>query len=47
MGGDTENVCQDIELRIYPDPHFTSCQLYSMNKKAGSKNTLKPKAYLK
>ena len=25
MAGDTANVCQDIELRIYPDPFCTSC----------------------
>ena len=25
IDGDAANVCQDIELRIYPDPFFTSC----------------------
>ena len=43
MSGDTVNVCQDIEIRIYPDPFCTSCQISSMNKKAGYKNLLKPK----
>ena len=27
MDGDTENVWQDIELSIDPDPFFTSCQI--------------------
>ena len=43
----TKNVWKDIELRIYPDSFGASCQIYSMNKKARSKNILKPKAYLK
>ena len=47
MAVDTENVWQDIELTIYPDPFFTSCQIYSMKKKAGSKNLLKQKAPFK
>ena len=47
MAGDTLNVWQYIELRIDPDPFCTSCQISSMNKKAGSKNPLKPKAPLK
>ena len=33
LAGDTENVWEDVELRIYPDPFCTSCQIYSMNKK--------------
>ena len=37
MAGDTSNMWWDIELRIYPDPFFTSCQI----KKAWSKNPLK------
>ena len=37
MAGDTYNVWKDIELRIDPDPFFTSCQISSMNKKARSK----------
>ena len=47
MAGDTANVWEAIELRIDPDPFFTSYQIYSMNKKAGSNNPLKPKAPLK
>ena len=43
LSGDTANAWEDIELRIYPDPFCTSCQIYSMNKKAGSKIPLKPK----
>ena len=43
LAGDTANVWEDIELRIYPDSFCTSCQLYSMNKKARSKNPLNPK----
>ena len=34
MYGDTDNVCKDIELIIYPDPFCTSYQIISMNKKA-------------
>ena len=44
MAGYSENVWKDIELRIYPDPFCTSCQISSMNKKAISKNQLNPKA---
>ena len=47
MDGYTDNDWEDIELRIDPDPFCTSCQIYSMNKKAGSKNPLKPKSPLK
>ena len=47
MAGYTANVCKDIELRIYPDPFCTSCQISSINKKARSKNPLKPKAPFK
>ena len=32
LAGYTDNVWGDIELRIYPDPIFTPCQIYSMNK---------------
>ena len=45
--GYTDNVCSYIELRIYPYPFFTSCQISSMNKKAGSKIPLKPKSPFK
>ena len=44
MAGDTGNFWKDIELGIDPDPFCASCQIYSMNKKAGSKNPLNPKA---
>ena len=47
MAGYTDNVWEDIDLRIYPDPFCTSCQISSMNKKARSKNSLKPKAPFK
>ena len=47
LAGDTANVWEDIELRIYPDPFCTSCQISSMNKKARSKIPLKPKAPFK
>ena len=44
---DTANVWEDVELRLYPDPFCTSCQISSMNKKARSKNPLKQKAPFK
>ena len=44
LAGYTANVWEDIEIRIYPDPFCTSCQISSMNKKAGSKIPLKPKS---
>ena len=47
LAGDTANVWEDIGLRIDPDPFCTSCQIYSMNKKARSKIPLKPKAPFK
>ena len=47
LSGDTDNVWEDIELRIDPDPFCTSCQMSSMNKKARSKIPLKPKAPFK
>ena len=47
MDGDTANFWEDIEPRIYPDPFCTSCQIYSINKKARSNNPLNPKAPLK
>ena len=43
LAGDTANVWEDIELRIYPDPFCTSCKISSMNKKARSKIPLKTK----
>ena len=47
MAGDNANIWKDIELRIDPDPFFTSRQISSMNKKARSKNILKLKEPLK
>ena len=47
LAGDTDNVSEDIELRIDPDPFCTSCQISSMNKKARSKIPLNPKAPFK
>ena len=47
LAGDTANVWEDVELRIDPDPFCTSCKISSMNKKARSKITLKPKAPFK
>ena len=47
LDGNTANVWEDFELRIYPDPFCTSCQISSMNKKARSKDPLNPKAPFK
>ena len=47
LAGDTTNVWEDAELRIYPEPFCTSCQISSMNKKARSKIPPKPKAPFK
>ena len=47
LSGDTANIWKNIELIIDPDPFFTSCQIYSMNEKARSKNPLNQKAPLK
>ena len=47
LGRYTANVWKDIELRIDPDSFCTSCHISSMNKKARSKNPLKPKASFK
>ena len=47
LAGDTTNVWEDVELRIYPDPFCTSCQISSINKKARSKIPLNPKAPFK
>ena len=43
LSGVTDNVWDGVELKIYPDSFFTSCQISSMNKKAGSKIPLKPR----
>ena len=47
LADDTANVWKDVELRIYPDPFCTSCQIFSMNKKARSKIPLKQKSPFK
>ena len=47
MAVDTANFWQDIELRIDTDSFCTSFQISSMNKRARSKNPLKPKAPFK
>ena len=47
LAGATANVWEDVELRIYPDPFCTSCQISSMKKKARSKITPNPKAPFK
>ena len=47
LSGDTANVWEDLELRIYPDPFCTSCQMPSMNKNARSKIPLNPNTHLK
>ena len=47
LAGDNDNIWEDIEIRIDTYPFCTSCQISSMNKKARSKNPLKPKAPFK
>ena len=47
LAGDTANVWEYIELRIDPDTFCTSCQISLRNKKARSKNPLKPKSPFK
>ena len=47
MARETANFWKDIELRIYLDPFCTSYQIYSMDKKARSKNPLNPKSPFK
>ena len=47
LAGDTNNVWEDVELRIDTEPFCTSCQIYSMNKKGRAKIPLKPKAPFK
>ena len=43
LDGDIEFFWNDIELRIYPDPFYTSCQISTMCKKSVPKTPLKPK----
>ena len=47
MAGDTANVWEDIELRKFPDPFYKACHIFYINKKATSKNILKPKELFK
>ena len=47
LAGDTENVWEDVELRIDTDPFCTSCQISSMNKKCRSNIPINPKAPFK
>ena len=47
FAGDNDNFLEDVDPRIDPYPFCTSCQIYSMNKMAGSKIPLKPKAPFK
>ena len=44
IAGYNANVWEDVELRIDPDPFFTSCKIVSMNKKAIYKLPLRPKS---
>ena len=43
LAGDTAKLWEDIDPRIDPDTFFTSCQIYSIQKKARSKIQLNPK----
>ena len=47
LAGYTSNVWYDIELMIDSYPFCTLFHIYSMNKKARSKNPLNPKAPFK
>ena len=47
MDGDNVNVWKDIDLRKDWEPFPTSYKISSMNKKARSKNPLKPKEPIK
>ena len=47
LAGDTANVWEDIQLMIYQDHFYTSCQIFFMNKKYRSKNPLNPKVPFK
>ena len=46
MSGDNANICQDIELRINPDPFCTSCQISSINKKVLVQKFIKTKVII-
>ena len=47
MDGDTENIWQDIKIRIDQETFCISCQISLMNKTDRTKNPLKPKEHLK
>ena len=47
LTGDTENVWQEIELRVDPDLFWKSCQISTINEKAVSKTPLKSKTPFK
>ena len=47
LDGDTDNVWEDIDHRVYPDPFCTSCQISLMNKNARSNIPLNPKSTFK
>ena len=47
LGRDTDNIWEDIELRIYTDPFCTPCKTSSMNKKARYEIPLKRKSPFK
>ena len=47
LAGDTAHFWEYVELRIDPEPFFTSCQISSMNKKDRSKIPLNPKSPFK
>ena len=42
MDGDNANVWEDIEIMLDPDPFYTSCQIYTIDKNYISKTPLKP-----
>ena len=45
--GGNANVWQDIELRVYPEPLCTSCQISTTTKGSWSKIPLKPNTHFK
>ena len=47
LAGDTDDIWEDVELRIDTDPFCTSCQISSMNKKDRSEIPFKPKTPFK
>ena len=47
LHGDTANFWKGIEVRVDPDPFWTSCQISTINKKPISKTPLNPKTPFK